>query len=84
MAGAVGNTSECRPRGRDFEPKPGHITFVEIDHEIISTAILPLLQIQEGQLAVTGKSMCTQYWLTTLSSEEVSMKEKAIFLAHLS
>ena len=23
-----------------------------------------LLQIQEGQLSVTGKSMCTKYWLT--------------------
>ena len=36
-----------------------HITVVEIDHEIISTVILPLLLIQEGQLSVTGESVCT-------------------------
>ena len=37
----------------------GYITFVEIDHEIISVDILPLLLIQEGQLSVTDESMCT-------------------------
>ena len=41
---AVGNVSGyrcvsgCRSRGREFDP--GLIYFVEIDHEIISTAIL--------------------------------------------
>ena len=39
-------------------------TSVEIDHEIISTAILLLLLIQEGLLSVTSESMCTKYWLT--------------------
>ena len=34
-------------------------------HEMISMAILSLLLIQEGQLSVTGKSMCTWYWLTS-------------------
>ena len=29
--------------------------FVEIDHEMISTVILSLLLIQEGQLSVSGK-----------------------------
>ena len=38
-------------------------TSVEIDHEIISTAILLLLLIQEESLSVTTKSMCTMYWL---------------------
>ena len=33
-------------------------TFMEIDHEIISTAI------QEGLVLVTRESMCTKYWLT--------------------
>ena len=33
------------------------------DREIISTIIKTLSLIQEGQLSVTGKSMCTQYWL---------------------
>ena len=45
-------------------------TFMEFDHEIISTVILllpvtlllPL--IQEELLSVTSKSMCTKYWLT--------------------
>ena len=32
--------------------------FVEIGHEIISTAILSLLLIQVGQLSVAGKRMC--------------------------
>ena len=35
-------------------------TFVEIDHEIISTVIL---LIQEGLLSVTIESMCTKYWV---------------------
>ena len=37
-------------------------TFVEIDHEIISTAIL---LIQEGLLSITSESVRTKYWLTT-------------------
>ena len=32
---------------------------VEIDHEIFSTIILSLPLIQEGQLSVSGKRMCT-------------------------
>ena len=44
-------------------PAQSH-TFVEIDHEIISTVILLLPLIQEGLLSVTSKSMCTKYWLT--------------------
>ena len=41
-------------RGSEFESKPGKITFVVTDYEIISTVILPLLLAQEGQLSVTG------------------------------
>ena len=41
-------------------------TFLVIDHEKISMVILLLPQIQEGLLSVTGKSMCTKYWLTAL------------------
>ena len=33
--------------------------YMEIDHEIFSTVILPLSLIQEGQLSVSGKRMCT-------------------------
>ena len=35
----IGSTSDCRSRGCKFEPKLGHIAFVETDHEIISMAI---------------------------------------------
>ena len=34
-------------------------SFVESDHEIFSMTILSLLLIQEGQLSVSGKRMCT-------------------------
>ena len=34
-------------------------SFMEIDHEIFSTVILFLPLIQEGQLSVSGKRMCT-------------------------
>ena len=34
-------------------------TRLEIDHEIFSMVILSLLLIQEGQLSVSGKRMCT-------------------------
>ena len=40
-------------------------TFVEIYHEIISMVILPFPLIQEGQMSVSGESMCTKsllYW----------------------
>ena len=40
-------------------------TFMEIDHEIISTVILLLELIQERLLSVTSESMCCmKYWLT--------------------
>ena len=35
-------------------------SFVEIDHEIFSTVILPLPQIQEVLLSVSGERMCTK------------------------
>ena len=60
-ASAVDCASDCRSRGLEFESQPGHITFMGIDHEIIPMAIHPLPVIQEGQLSVTGKSMCTKY-----------------------
>ena len=34
-------------------------SFMEIDHEIFSMVILSLPLIQEGQLSVSGKRMCT-------------------------
>ena len=58
---AVGNAFDCRSRDSKFDPAKSH-TFVEIDHEIISTVILLLPLIQEGMLSVTRESMCTTYW----------------------
>ena len=49
---AVGSTSDSKARGAGFDTRYGHIL----------SFLLPL--IQEGQLSVTGKSMCTKYWLT--------------------
>ena len=47
--------------GCKFKFQLGHIIFTEVDHEIISMVILPLVQFQEGQLSVTSKSLCTNY-----------------------
>ena len=51
--------SDWRP-GRGVNPRRGRQhSFVEIDHEIFSVVILSLPLIQEGQLSVSGKRMCT-------------------------
>ena len=52
-----------------FESQLDRITFMEIDHKIIKTVILPLSLIQEEQLPVTGESMCSKYWLTALRTK---------------
>ena len=59
----VGSESDCKSRGRDFDPEWSQ-TFVEIDHKIISTVTLLLPLIQEGLLSVASESMCTKCWLT--------------------
>ena len=52
--------SDWRQGGHGFNLCPGRQhSFVEIDHEIFSTVILSLPLIQEGQLSVSGKRMCT-------------------------
>ena len=52
--------SDWRPGGHGFNPRRGRQhSFVEIDREIFSTVILSLPLIQEGQLSVSGKRMCT-------------------------
>ena len=43
-------------------PTVWHILSWILGHENISSAILPLPLIQEEQLSVTGKKMCTTYW----------------------
>ena len=52
LRGLVGSMSDSRARGPRFDPRSGHILLF----------LFPL--IQEGQLSVTGKIMCTKYWLT--------------------
>ena len=59
-----GDSVECasdwRHGGRGFDARQGRQhSFVEIDDEIISTVILSLPLIQEGQLSVSGERMCT-------------------------
>ena len=54
---------DVRPTGDQeiagsFPPGRQH-SFVEIYHELFCTFILSLLLIQEGQLSVSGKRMCT-------------------------
>ena len=46
----------------EFDPYIWHILSWSLDHEKISTATLPLPLIQEEQLSVTDKKMCTKYW----------------------
>ena len=48
--------------GRGFDPHVRQHSFVVIGHEIISTVILSLPLIKEGQLSVTGEIKCTKYW----------------------
>ena len=67
LRSAVGNVSDyrcesdCRSRGRKFDAARSN-TFVEIDHEIVSSIIfLRLAQIiQEGLLPVTSESILKQ------------------------
>ena len=54
LRSAVGRAPYSQVRGPGFDTRSGHIL----------SFFLPL--IQEGQLSVTGESMCTKYWLTAL------------------
>ena len=49
---------DCGSTGSKFESQLGHITFAEIDHEIIFTVILLLPLILEERLSVTDERMC--------------------------
>ena len=63
LCNAVSSTSDCRSMPKS-EPKLGHFTLVETDHEIISMTYChsPLPLKQEGQpSSVSCKSMCTLY-----------------------
>ena len=49
---AIGRVPDSLVRGPGFDTRSGNIL----------SFLLPLFQ--EGQLSVTGESMCTKYWLT--------------------
>ena len=51
---AVGRAPDSQVRGPGFDTQSGYIL----------SFLLPL--IQEGQLSVTGESMCTKYWFIAL------------------
>ena len=71
---AVCIMSDGTSRDQVFQSQLDHITFVDIDCEIIYAVILHLPLIQEGQLSVTDKNICTKYWLTTQRSKPVHEK----------
>ena len=51
---AIGRAPDSKVRGHGVDTRSGNIL----------SFFLPLFQ--EGQLSVTGKSMCTKYWLTAI------------------
>ena len=56
--------SDWRPGGRGFNPRRGRQhSFVEIDHEIFSTAFSPFRWFKKGSCQFLAKE-CAQYWLT--------------------
>ena len=52
--------------------KPGTFVRWRFGHEKYSMTILSLPLIQEGQLSVTGKRMCTKYWLPKNSVDRLT------------
>ena len=60
LGGSVDCAVRLETRWSRVQPRRGRQhSFMESDHEIFSTGILPLPLIQEGQLSVSGERMCT-------------------------
>ena len=59
---SIGSVFAWHASSPEFDPHVRYILSWRLGHENISTAILPLPLIQEKQLSVTGKRMCTKYW----------------------
>ena len=60
LGGSVGCAVRLETRRLWVQPPPRSATFfMEIDHEILSMVILSLPLIQEGQLSISDKRMCT-------------------------
>ena len=60
---SVGCASAWYADGRGFDPHVRQHSFLEFGQEIISTTILSLPLIQEGQLSVTGERLCSKCWV---------------------
>ena len=56
---SVGCVSAWRAYAPGFDPRVRQYSFIEIGHELISTAILSLPLIQVGQLSITDERTCT-------------------------
>ena len=61
LPGAVINESDCRSRGREFDPSQVPYFCGDLSN-FYGHSLIPL--IQEGVLSVTNESMYTKYWLT--------------------
>ena len=60
LCGSVRCVSDLKPGGLGFDPRRDRQhSFLEIDHDIFSIVMLSLPLIQDGQLSVSGKRMCT-------------------------
>ena len=82
LGNSVGCASDWCSGGRGFDTcRAGNHSFMEIDHEIFSTVILPLPLIQEGQLSVSGERMCTV--LVNRLSIHVSLPRKSVDIGKL-
>ena len=62
----VCSMSDCGSRGYKFESQLGHITFMEINHEIISTIMLPFHWFKKDGYQFLDKA-CAQVMLRGLS-----------------
>ena len=58
LSGSVAQTGDQEVAGL-IPYGSGKNSFIEIDHEIFSMVILSLALIQERQLSISGKRMCT-------------------------
>ena len=78
LHGAVGSLSDCRSKGRKLKSQLGHVTFAEIDHEIISTVILhfPLIHWFKKWSCQLLANVFEQYWLTTYRTKASQTKVK--------
>ena len=61
LAPSAARPSDYHSGDREFAPRPDHIPYVDILHEIISTVILslPLVQVGSSQFLSKDYAFCT-------------------------